>query len=111
MFCGAIPITNGGVFMAEPLQDGETCLEFQDVEALASVIERALAMDAGKVELMRRAVLEHYDRFLEPKAFVEELVSNESGRAFVNAEENSVRLVFPGMLFPWDATAEARGII
>ena len=50
------------------------------------------------MELMRRAVLEYYDRFLEPKASAEELVGNESGRVFVNAEENSVPFVFPGKL-------------
>ncbi len=108
MFCGAIPITNGSLFMAEPLSDRGTCLEFEDAEGLVAVIEHALAMDASQVELMRRAVLEYYDRFLEPKATVQELVGKESGRVFVNSEENSVRLVFPGMVFPWSVNAEAR---
>ena len=90
MFCGAIPITNAGAFMAEPLKDGKTCLEFQDAEGLVPVIERALAMDAGEVELMRRAVLEYYNRFLEPKAFAEELRRSDYRRVFVNAEEKSI---------------------
>ena len=30
-------------------------------------------------------------------------------RIFVNAEENSVRLVFPGIIFPWDVPTEAPG--
>ena len=109
MFCGAIPITNGSLFMAEPLSNRGTCLEFEDAEGLVAVIEHALAMDAGEVELMRCAVLEYYDRFLEPKASAQELVGNEGERVFVNAEENSVRLIFQGMVFPWSVTAEAVG--
>jgi hypothetical protein len=109
MFCGAIPITNGSLFMAEPLSNRGTCLEFEDAEGLVAVIEHALAMDAGEVELMRRAVLEYYDRFLEPKTSAQELVGNEGERVFVNAEENSVRLIFQGMVFPWSVTAEAVG--
>jgi len=96
MFCGAIPITNAGSFMAEPLKDGETCLEFEDVEDLVTVIERALAMDAGEVLKMRQAVSDYYDRFLDPKAFAEELSRSDGGKVFVNAEENSVPFVFPG---------------
>ena len=94
MFCGAIPITNGGALMAEPLRDGETCLEFQDGEGLVAVIESALGMDAGEVARMRKAVRDYYERFLDSKAFGETLVHSESGRVLVNAEENSVPLVF-----------------
>ena len=109
MFCGSIPITNGGAYMAEPLKDGETCLEFQDAESLVSVIDRAMAMDADEVALMRLAVWDYYERFLEPKAFVETLVHSESARVLVNAEENSVPLVFAGIIFPWDVPTEAPG--
>ena len=96
MFSRAIPITNAGAYMAEPLSDGETCLEFEDVEDLAAVIQRALAMDAGEVLKMRQAVSDYYDRFLDPKAFAEELSLSDSRQIFVNAEENSVPFVFPG---------------
>ena len=58
---------------------------------------------------MRLAVRDYYERFLEPKAFAQALVRSESGRVFVNAEENSVRLVFPGIIFPWDVPTEALG--
>ena len=81
--------------MAEPLKDGETCLEFQDLERLVAVIERAFAMNVVEVEGTRRAVLDYYERFLDSKAFAEELVCCESGRGFVNAEENSAPLAFP----------------
>jgi hypothetical protein len=96
MFSRAIPITNAGAYMAEPLSDGETCLEFEDVEDLVAVIERALAMDAGEVLKMRQAVSDYYNRFLDPKGFAEELSRSDSRQIFVNAEENSVPFVFPG---------------
>lgn len=96
IFSRAIPITNGGAFMAEPLRDGETCLEFQDAEGLFSVIKRALAMDEHEVERIRNTVRDYYVRFLEPSAFAEELSRSDGGRVFVNAEENSVPFVFPG---------------
>jgi hypothetical protein len=107
MFCGAIPITNGGAFMAEPLKDGKTCLDFQDAEGLRSVIKRALAMDERNVARMQGAVRDYYNRFLDPKAVPEALLQSKGGRVFVNAEENSVRLVFPGMVFPWEVPADA----
>jgi hypothetical protein len=107
MFCGAIPITNGGAFMAEPLADDVNCLAFKNVEELAAAVERALAMDVGEVERMRWAVLDYYERVLEPNAFGEKLLRSESARVLVNAEENSVPLVFAGMVFPWDVPAEA----
>ena len=98
MFCGAIPITNGGAFMAEPLAVGVNCLEFQDEEGLVSVIDRAMAMDADEVALMRLAVWDYYERFLEPKAFAELAMQSNSSRILVNAEEHSVPLLFPGKI-------------
>jgi hypothetical protein len=106
VFCGAIPITNGGAFMAEPLADDVNCLAFKNVEELAAAVERALAMDVGEVERMRWAVLDYYERVLEPNAFGEKLLRSESARVLVNAEENSVPLVFAGMVFPWDVPAD-----
>ena len=81
--------------MAELLSNGKTCLEFQDLERLVAVIERTLAINVVEVDEIRLAVLDYYERFLDSKAFAEELVCCESGRVFVNAEENSVPLVFP----------------
>ena len=107
IFCGAIQITNGGAFMARPLNDGETCVEFEDAMGLSRALDKALSMDVGEMGKMRAAVLDYYGRFLDPKAFGEVLVHSESGRVLVNAEENSVRLVFPGMVFPWEVPAEA----
>jgi hypothetical protein len=106
MFCGAIPITNGGAFMAEPLADDVNCLAFEDEEGLVAVIECALAMNAGEVARVREAVRDYYERFLDSKAFGERFIRTNSTRIFVNAEENSVPLVFPGMVFPWAVPAD-----
>ena len=92
---GAIPITNGGAFMAETLSNGKTCLEFQDLERLVAVIERALAMDESEVVRMRDTVRDYNDQFLVPKAFAERLRQSDCGKILVNAEENSAPLVFP----------------
>jgi hypothetical protein len=94
VFCGAIPITNGGAFMAEPLSNGKTCLDFQDQDGLVAAVERALAMDSGEVSRMQEAVRDYYERFLEPQALAERLRQSDCGKILVNAEENSVPLVF-----------------
>ena len=98
MFCGAIPITNAGSFMAEPLTDGLNCLELDDAVGLVSVIERALAMGVGEVSRMQQAVRDYYERFLEPEAWFPALIGLEVDRFLVNAEEKSVPFVFPGKL-------------
>jgi len=109
MFCGAIPITNSGAFMAEPLVDDVNYLAFKNVEELAAAVERALAMDDCEVARVREAVRDYYERFLDSKAFGERFIRTNSTRIFVNAEENSVPLVFPEMVFPWDVPIEAPG--
>ncbi len=109
MFCGAIPITNAGNYMVPALRDGVDYLAFEDGEGLASLIKRTQAMDVGEVEFMRQAVREYYERFLEPKKVAENFIRAKAGKILVNAEENSIRLVFLGMVFPWDVPAEVRG--
>ena len=84
--------------MAEPLKNGETCLDFQHADGLLPVIELALAMDEREVERMRQATRVYYERFLEPKAFAEGLRRSDCIRVLVNAEEKSVPLVFSGKI-------------
>ena len=95
--------------MAEPLADDVNCLAFENEEGLVAAVERALAMDDCEVARMRKAVRDFYDRFLDSKAFGERFIRTNSTRIFVNAEENSVPLVFPEMVFPWDVPIEAPG--
>ena len=89
--------------MAEPLKDGETCLEFEDEEDFVSVIERALSMDEREVEQVRNSVRDYYDRFLDSKAFGERFIRTNSTRILVNAEEHSVPLVFSLSSYPMNA--------
>ena len=103
MFCGAIPITNGGAFMAEPLVDDVNCLAFKNVEELAAAVERALAMDDCEVARIRKAVRDYYERFLDSKAFGERFIRTNSTRILVNAEEKSVPLVFSLSSYPMNA--------
>jgi hypothetical protein len=96
MFCGAIPITNGGAFMAESLKDGETCLAFSGEADFVAAIEKALSMSDQGIEKMRGSVWDYYGRFLDPKAFGAGLGMTGFDRILVNAEEKSVPFVFPG---------------
>jgi len=95
----AIPITNGEAFIAAPLKDGETCLNFQDADGLIPVIELALAMDSGEVSRMQQAGRDYYDRFLEPKSFAGSVIGTNEVKILVNAEEKCVPLVFPDKKF------------
>jgi hypothetical protein len=90
MFCGAIPITNGGAFMSEPLKDWENCLEFSGEADFVAAIEKALSMSDQGIEKMRGAVWDYYRRFLDPIAFGKLLGKDGYGRLLVNAEEKSV---------------------
>jgi hypothetical protein len=87
---GAIPITNGGAFMAQPLEDGRNCLEFSGEADLIAAIENALAMSDQEIEKMRGAVWDYYLHFLDPKAFGKMLGKTDCDRVLVNAEEKSV---------------------
>ena len=53
-------------------------------------------MNAGRVTRMQFAVREYYNRFLEPKASAEAVIRAHGGEIFLNAEETSVPLAFPG---------------
>lgn len=94
MLCGAIPITNASGFMAPPLEDGRTCLAFDDTRGFEATLNRALAMSPEEVATMRRAAMDYYDKFLEPSSFWGRLVPIANKTLLVNAEEKSVPLAF-----------------
>ena len=95
MFCGAIPITNGRAFIAKPLANGMNCLGFSGEAYFVAAIEKALTMSDQEIKKMWQAVRDYYERFLDSKAFGEWFIRTRSTRILVNAEENSVPLVFP----------------
>jgi hypothetical protein len=90
MFCGAIPITNAGAFMAEPLEDGRDCLGFFGEADLVTAIEKALSMSDQEIEKMRGAVWKFYDKTLNPRVFGGIIGEARVDRVLVNAEEKSV---------------------
>lgn len=94
MMCGAIPITNAAGFMAPPLESGLTCLAFDDAASFEDILNRALDMPPEEVTRMRRAVMEYYDKFLEPSSFGRALASRREDVLLVNAEERSVPFAF-----------------
>jgi hypothetical protein len=100
MFCGAVPITNAGAFMAQPLENGKNCLSFSGETDFIAAIEKALAMREGCAGQMRNAVLDYYQQNLHPKAFVERLGMTAFDQIFVNAEEKSVHFVYPEFMWP-----------
>ncbi len=100
MFCGAIPITNGGAFMAEPLADGVNCLEFSNVAGFSHAMEKAFAMTDSEILELRLAAIDYYKRFLNPVAFANSLEMFGQGQLLVNAEEKSVPFVYPRFIWP-----------
>ncbi len=76
--------------MAEPLANGQNCLEFSGEADLIVAIEKALTMSDQEIEKMRGAVWDYYGRFLDTKSIG--MVHGETGRILVNAEEKSVLL-------------------
>jgi hypothetical protein len=90
MFCGAIPVTNGGAFMAEPLEDDRDCFGFSGEADLVTAIEKALSMSDQEIEKMRGAVWKFYDKNLDPRVFAGMIGEARVDRVLVNAEEKSV---------------------
>jgi hypothetical protein len=100
MFCGAIPITNAGLFMSEPLADGRNCLEFSNAAGFSDAMENAFAMTDSKLLELRLAAFDYYRRFLNPVAFANSLEMFGQGQLLVNAEEKSVPFVYPRFIWP-----------
>jgi glycosyltransferase involved in cell wall biosynthesis len=91
MSVGAIPITNYASCMHPPLTPGENCLAFSTLQELEPLIRRVLQMQPVDISRMREAVLEYYDKYLDPKNFANQfletahqiseiIVNDESGR-------------------------------
>ncbi len=100
MFCGAVPITNSGLFMTPPLEDGRNYLEFYNSAGFSNAIEKALAMTDSEILELRLAAFDYYRRFLNPVAFGHSLEVFARGRLLVNAEEKSVPFIYPRFIWP-----------
>lgn len=74
MALGAVPILGYGHLFSPPLRSGEVCLDYVSEADLAGAIETALAMDAKSYGGLRRQTMVHFDRHLEPAAFLQRLL-------------------------------------
>jgi hypothetical protein len=108
MFCGGIPITNAGAFMAPPLENGKNCLEFSGEADLIAAMEKVLTMSDQEIEKMRGAVWDYYIRFLDSKAFGQIFGKTGLNRVLVNAEENSVPLTKEFQMLPMPLQKQRR---
>ena len=100
MFCGAIPITNAGVFMARPLEGGSNCLEFFKPADFSEAIEKALSMTYNEIWELRLGAFDYYWHFLKPLSFGNLLKTDDGKHLFVNGEEKSVPFVHPQFIWP-----------
>ena len=100
MFCGAIPITNAGVFMARPLEGGSNCLEFFKPADFFEAIEKALSMTYNEIWELRLGAFDYYWHFLKPLSFGNLLKTYDGKHLFVNGEEKSVPFVHPQFIWP-----------
>jgi len=92
MAVGAVPILQYPELFNPPLKEMENCLCYSTEEELLSKIKAALRMDADTINLLRRNVISYYDRYLDPKAVVEQMIKAQPAvtRIYVNAGHLSV---------------------
>lgn len=76
MAVGTIPITNYAGHMVPPLTHGVDCLAFDTLDELDVIISSLMTIDQASIERMRRAVIDYYDRHLDPAAVGARLVAN-----------------------------------
>uniref|UniRef100_I2PZZ3 Glycosyltransferase n=1 Tax=Desulfovibrio sp. U5L TaxID=596152 RepID=I2PZZ3_9BACT len=74
MALGAVPILGYGHLFSPRLRSGAVCLEYASEAELAGAIETALAMDAAAYDGLRGRAMDHFDRHMEPAAFLEALL-------------------------------------
>lgn len=77
MAMGAIPILQYGAILRPPLTSEVNALFFSDIDELFLQIEKAISMPEEEVELMCNAVLNYYQNYLNPGAFVKRITKVE----------------------------------
>lgn len=66
MAVGTIPILSYDNYFSPALEHGKNCLIYRDLEDLSASIKMASQMDSETIRQMRAAVIEYYERFLNP---------------------------------------------
>lgn len=76
MAVGTIPITNYPNWLHPPLRDGETCLAFTTLEELDDALQRITDMSTATIEAMRERVIDYYQQYLNPNAFMQRALNS-----------------------------------
>jgi hypothetical protein len=92
MQCGAIPILNYPQILTPPLQHGENCLAFSNIDEFKQLVRLALAMPQEQIVKMRAAVLTYFDQYLAPGTWLEACLHMRPPVVLVNNEEISVAM-------------------
>jgi len=98
MAAGSVPVLNYPEYLEPALVDGVNCIRFNDIAGLKAAVERVLAMPAGEIVRMRRAVRQYYQEHLDPGKWLGRVLQKpeRNQRILVNAEEVSLAVGGPG---------------
>ncbi len=67
---GTIPLTNYPDWFFPALEDGRNCFVFRSAKELLARVEEIRGLPAARIESMRAACRDYYDRHLDPRAAV-----------------------------------------
>lgn len=77
MAVGTIPITNYPEWMDPPLEHMVNCLTFNDEDELIARVKQALTFEPEEIARIRANVLEYYETYLHPQAFIQRVESSK----------------------------------
>lgn len=72
---GTIPLTNYPDWFFPALENGRNCFVFRSAEELLARVEEIRGLPAARIESMRAACRDYYDRHLDPRAAVARMVA------------------------------------
>jgi len=95
MEVGCIPIIQKTYsdLLYPPLIHNENAIIYETREELDSLIEEVFKKNTEDIFLLRKNVLEYYDKYLTPKAVVDAIVSNNYNKIYIQAEHISLNLL------------------
>lgn len=115
MAVGTVPIINYPEWFDPTLEHMRNCIVFDDAADLIKQVKEVLRMSHSQVLAMRRNVLDYYDRYLSPSAFVERIESRKEPNVTVllvtdaNTTKNGGKLGPRSVLIRGTASGASRG--
>lgn len=76
MAVGTIPITEYPELFHPPLEDRKNCIRFSGREGLREALDRVCLFQEGKIDALRKRVIEYYDAYLDPESAVSRLLAS-----------------------------------